>query len=390
MSTRRSPILGTKLLSMVAPVLVMGLASTPAAALYIQTNLVSDLPGVAVYQDPNLVNPWGLARSPSGPYWVSDAGSGVATVYDGDGAALPLVVTVPPPGGGQPPAAPTGQVFNDTTGFEVSPGQRALFLFATEDGTISGWNPAASQTQALLRVDDSVSGADYKGLALGISSASPFLYAADFAGAGIRVFDSDFSPASLGGSFLDPNLPAGYAPFNVQNLGGSLFVTYALRDATSGEQVPGLGNGLIDVFDTSGNLVRRFASGGVLDAPWGLALAPANFGEFSNALLVGNFGDGRIHAFDPATGDLLGALEDAPGEAIEIEGLWALSFGGGAAANGSTNSLFFTAGIGGPDAIEDHGLFGKLTPVPECATGIETALGLGGLAVASRRRALAA
>ena len=339
--------------------LVAATLSSPAWAFYQQTNLVSDLSGVAAHQDPNLKNPWGVSYAPSGPIWVSDNMTGVSTIYGADGTSFPLGVTVPPPAGAQPPSAPTGQVYNATGGFGAS-----LFMFASENGTISGWN-AASGTDAALEVDNSAAGAVYKGLAIATTGSATDLYATNFNAGKIDVFNSTFAPVTLAGTFTDPNLPSGYAPFNIQNIGNALYVTFAQQDASKANDVPGAGHGFLDVFDTSGHLVKRLVSGGALNSPWGLALAPANFGDFSNALLVGNFGDGTIHAYDPATGTLLGTLQDGQGHTIQNVGLWSLKFGGGSMLDGATNTLFFTAGIAGPDAKEDHGLFGSLTSVPE-------------------------
>jgi len=335
-------------------------------AAFFQTNLVSDIPGLAAHTDPNLVNPWGISSSPTSPFWISDNGTGVSTLYNGQGqpfpVASPLVVTVPPAG-----SAPTGQVFNNTSSsFNLAPPgqpvQLARFIFTTEDGTISAWN---SGTSAILKVDNSTSGAVYKGLAIGSDAITGdgHLYAANFNAGTIDVFDKDFKPVTLSGNFTDINIPSGYAPFNVQNLGGKLYVTYALRGPT-GDDVAGPGHGFVDVFDLNGNLLQRLVSQGALNSPWGLALAPAGFGEFGNDLLVGNFGDGVINAFDVMTGNLLGQIRDAMGDSIAIEGLWGLQVGNGG-NGGDRNKLYFTAGIPGPDEVEDHGLFGSLQFVPE-------------------------
>ena len=373
----------TQLRSVVTLLVAMS-AAAPAAALYSETDLVSDLQGVAAHQDANLVNPWGMSYGPTTPIWVSDNGKGVSTLYTADGSTVPLVVTVPPAGGQQPSSAPTGQVYNPTSDFKIN-GSPALFMFASEDGGISGWNGSAGQT-GFLTVDNSSRGAVYKGLAFDTSANGSFLLAPNFASGTIDAFDKNFTQTALAGSFLDPNLPAGYSPFNVASLAGSIYVSYAVKGA-GGDDVAGPGNGIVDVFDTSGNLLRRLVSnGGALNSPWGMAMAPANFGEFSNALLVGNFGDGLIHAYNPTTGQFLGTLESSPGHAIQIDGLWALLFGGGSGNNGSTNTLFFTAGIPGPDHVEDHGLFGTLTSVPEPGTGAELALGTFALALRARRR----
>ena len=357
-----------------------------SASAYQQTNLVSDLPGVAANQDVNLKNPWGIAYAPTGPFWVSDNGTGLTTLYNAGGVTVPLVVTIPPPAAQPPPSLPTGQVFNNTPGFMLPSGQAALFILATEGGTLSGWS-ASSGTSAITTVDHSASGAVYKGLALGQSGANNFLYATNFHAGTVDVFDSGFQAATLAGSFQDPGLPAGYAPFNVENLGGSLFVTYALQDASQTGNVDGPGNGYVDVYDTSGVFQKRLVSGGVLNSPWGLALAPASFGSLGGSLLVGNFGDGTIHAFDPSTGASKGIVEDGNGKAIEIPGLWALEFGGGAASNGPLDTLFFTAGIAGPSGqVEDHGLFGSLTVVPEPGTLALLGAGVAGLARIGRKR----
>jgi uncharacterized protein (TIGR03118 family) len=324
---------------------------------HVQTNLVSDVPGLASHTDANLANPWGIATSPTSPFWVSDNHTGVSTLYNTSGTPQSLVVTVPPAAGGKQ-GSPTGIVFNGSTDFQVSAGAPARFIFATEDGTISGW---ASGSSAVLKVDNSASGAVYKGLAIGNNGTANFLYAADFHGAKIDVFDAAFAPATLAGTFRDLSVPAGYAPFNIQNIGGVLYVTYALQDADAHDDVPGLGHGYINKFDLNGTFIARFASRGSLNSPWGLAVAPAGFGAFANALLVGNFGDGRINAFNPATGAFLGQLADDSGHAISIEGLWGLKIGNGG-NGGDLNTLYFAAGIAGPDALEDHGLFGSIAP----------------------------
>lgn len=357
-------------------------AAGPVLAGYVQTNLVSDLPGVAALTDPNLQNPWGMSSSPTSPIWVSDNRTGLATLYNGAGAIQSLVVTIPPPTGGTPPAAPTGQVFNGSaTDFKLPNGNPARFIFATEDGTISGWNGG---TSAVLVVDNSVSGAVYKGLAIGSSGGSNFLFATNFNAGTIDVFDAAFNSVNTGGKFTDPNLPAGYAPFNIQNINGTLYVTYALQDAAKHDDVSGPGNGFVDAFDTAGNLIKRVSSGGALDSPWGLALGSAGFGQFAGDLLVGNFGDGRISAFDPISDAFLGQLQDQSASPITIDGLWGLRFGNGG-SGGDVNALFFTAGIPGPDNVEDHGLFGTVT-VPEPATLALLGIGLASLAFGRRRK----
>jgi uncharacterized protein (TIGR03118 family) len=336
---------------------------------YVQHNLVSDLPGQADVTDARLVNPWAIATSGTSPFWISDNHSGFSTLYNSTGGVSSLVVTIPPPTNGQPPASPTGMVFNgNTNSFLLGTNLSARFIFATEDGTISGWN---SGSNAVLKVDNSSSNAIYKGLALATSGGSNFLYATDFHNGKVDVFDSAFNPVPLAGGFADPSLPAGYAPFGIQNLGGDLYVTYALQDADAEDDVAGAGHGFVNVFDTTGKMLKRFASEGVLNSPWGLAKAPLGFGQFSGALLIGNFGDGRINGFDPVTGTELGALSDTNGTSISIEGLWGLKFGNGG-QGGAPFKLYFTAGISGGGSVEDHGLFGSLAPADTIVLSVET------------------
>lgn len=350
------------------PIAVFAKADTGSQGFYQQTNLVSDLDGVAKFKDAHLVNAWGLVHGPATPWWISDNGAGVSTLYDGNGNAFPppptgpLVVTIPPPASAPPGtlAAPTGVVFNGTSGFVVSKGSNSgasRFIFSTEDGTISGWNPAVDPTHAVLAVDRSAvgAGAVYKGLAIGSTKDGTFLYATNFRFGKIEMFDANFHLVS---SFTDQQLPVGYAPFGIQSIGGNLYVTFALQDAAKHDDVAGQGHGFVDVFSTSGQLMRRLISHGQLNSPWGLALAPASFGIFSNDLLVGNFGNGRINVYDPNTGERLGQLKSQAGDPIVIDGLWALEFGNDAIA-GPSNVLFFTAGIDG----EMHGLFGKIQSV---------------------------
>jgi uncharacterized protein (TIGR03118 family) len=325
---------------------------------YLQHNLVSDLPGLADHTDTNLLNPWGIAFSATGPFWISDNHAGVSTIYNSSGTPSSLIVTIPPSAGGPPPGAPTGVVFNGSTGFPVAPGTNAHFIFATEDGTIIGWNAG---TNAVLKVDNSASGAVYKGLAIGTNAVGTYIYATDFHNGKIDVFDSNYSPATLTGTFSDPNIPAGFAPFGIQNVNGQLFVTYAKQDADKHDDVAGPGNGYVDVFDTSGSLVGRFASAGALNSPWGIVKAPVGFGPFGGDLLIGNFGDGEINVYD-AAGTWLAALDDTNGVPVVIFGLWGLAFGNGG-SGGDSHTLYFTAGIPGSGALEDHGLFGSLSPV---------------------------
>jgi uncharacterized protein (TIGR03118 family) len=352
------------------PLAVFMVAATPtvlysAPNTYSQQNLVSDLPGVAKFLDPDLVNPWGMAFSATSPIWVSDNGSGLATIYNGAGVKQGLVVSIPAPGGGQ--GAPTGQVFNGGSGFNSD-----RFLFSTEDGTIAGWRGALGTT-AELGADLSGSGAVFKGLALATSGSNSYLYATDFHNGTVDVFDSTFTKVTLTGNFSDPTLPTGFAPFGIEASGGKLFVTYAMQDAAKHDDVPCPGCGFIDVFNADGTFVQRLVSMGALNSPWGLALAPGHFGTFSNDLLVGNFGDGTINAFDPITGAQIGTIDGRNGMPLVNLGLWGLAFGNGAQGT-STNTLYFTAGIPGPGQIEDHGLFGAIT-TPE--PGTLTLLGSG-------------
>ena len=337
----------------------MAFAHTNAGGgFYQQTNLTSNLPGLAKFTDPNLTNPWGISSAPGGPFWISDNGSGKSTLYDNHGAPQSLVVTIPSPTRGTT-GTPTGTVFNgDTTAFIVSKkgvSGASIFLFDSEDGTISGWNQSVDATHAVLAVNNSSSGAVYKGLAIGTNSSGTFLYATNFHAGTIDVFDKKFAPAKLPGSFTDPYLPKGYAPFGIQNIAGKLYVTYAKQNAQKNGDVPGLGHGFVDVFDTNGHLIKHLVSQGQLDSPWGLALAGSSFGKFSHDLLVGNFGNGHINAFDPNTGAFLGQLTNQQGQPIVIDGLWSLLFGLGGQA-GNPNQLFFTAGI----HQEADGLFGMI------------------------------
>jgi len=361
--------------TIVAVVVALALVLVPAAqtrardhglgtsAFVHQTNLVSNIPGLAATTDPDLVNPWGIASSGTSPLWVADNGTGVSTLYNGAGQKLSLVVTIPPPAGSPPGtiATPTGTVFNGSSDFVVTQGAASgpsRFIFATEDGTISGWSPTADPTQAILAVDNSGASAIYKGLALGTASTGNVLYAANFHAGTIDAFDASFAPATLSGDFTDPTLPSGFAPFGIANIGGELYVTYAKQDEDKEDDVAGRGNGFVDVFDTDGNLIRRLASGKPLNSPWGLALAPSTWGRLAGDLLVGNFGDGAITVFDPASGAWRGRLKTETGSPLAIPGLWGLRFGNGG-NGGDPSTLFFTAG---PNDEAD-GLFGSLAQV---------------------------
>jgi len=366
-----------RLLTIAAATAVL-LLLLPAAAgaqgggAYRQTNLVSDLPNFAQFRDKSLVNPWGLSHSPNGPWQVSDNGTGLSTQYTSVGKQVAPAVTIPTPAGVKT-AAPTGNVFNSTRDFVISKNAKSFasqFIFAAEDGTISGFNPNVDASHAILAVDRSAvseggfTGAVYKGLALATSNSGNFLFATNFRFGRVEKFDAQFN---LVASFTDPALASNcpiagppaqcFAPFGIQTINDEVFVTFALQDPAHHDDVGGAGNGFVDVFDTDGTLLRRFASQGTLNSPWGLALAPADFGTFSHDVLVGNFGDGRINAFDPATGTFLGQLRDESANAITINGLWGLGFGNGGLA-GDPNTLFFAAGFDD----EAHGLFGSIEP----------------------------
>jgi uncharacterized protein (TIGR03118 family) len=329
---------------------------------YIQKNLVSDGALSAVTTDPNLLNPWGIAFFPGGPFWISDNNSGLATLYDGLGDIIPLVVTIP----WAPTSTvgtPTGVVVNANPTLFIIPHTTdpALFIFDSEDGTISAWNSAINLTQAQLIIDNSkggsARGAVYKGLALGNNATGSFLYATNFRAGKIDVFDSSFAPATLAGNFRDPNHPqAGFAPFGIANILGNLFVTYAEQDSAKHDPVHGTGLGFVDIFDTNGNFIKRFATRNALNAPWGVALAPFNFGQASNKILIGNFGDGRINMFDLSTSKFLGQLPSTSNKPIAIDGLWTLTFGG--ALDSDPGTLYFSAGTND----EADGLFGSLSP----------------------------
>jgi uncharacterized protein (TIGR03118 family) len=350
---------------------------------YVVTRLVSDLPGAAV-SDPVLQNAWGVAFSPSGsPFWVNDNFTGCSTLYDGAGAIVALQVKIPLPGNlvapascqhidpanppGVTPAAPTGIVWNPSAKFLV-PGTKsqAAFIFATEDGTLAAWSGGLTPPDvAVIAADNSANpsaanGAVYKALVFAVNANGVFLYATNFRAGTVDVFaptgpNGTYALTTTGGGFQDPDLPAGYAPFGMQLIDGDLFVTYAKQNAQKHDDVAGPGNGFVDVFDTDGHLLRRFASHGPLNSPWGVTQASMNFGRFSGAILIGNFGDGRIHAYD-RHGRFLDALQDENGEPIAIDGLWTLSPGGG--LHSSPDALFFTAGPNG----ETDGIFGTISP----------------------------
>ncbi|HEY4353847.1 MAG TPA: TIGR03118 family protein [Paraburkholderia sp.] len=323
---------------------------------FVETLLVSDGAVPAAHTDPNLKNGWGVAFNPKGFVWVADNGTNVATLYDGNGVPQTLVVSIP--NGTNGPASPTGIIFNGTSDFMISQNGKsgvAAFIFSGEGGTITAWAPAVAPTAALVEYDDGAGGAVYKGLALAADNGNNFLYATDFHNNKIDVFDRTFTKVAMPGGFHDPSLPAGFAPFGIQAVGSRLFVTYAQQDPDAHDDVAGAGLGFVDVFDTEGNFRQRFASGGPLNAPWGITQAPSNFGPLSNAILIGNFGDGMIHAFDQTSGLLMGTLNTANGNAFVQAGLWGIAFGNGL-DNQPVNTLFFAAG---PND-EANGVYGRI------------------------------
>ena len=350
-------------ISCLAPITLVAFFVFSSAAFaqhYQQTDLVADSKSVSATAtiDTNLVNAWGLARG-GGPWWVADNGTGLSTLYDNTGAIVPLVVTIPPPMNGAPPAAPDGIVFNYSQNFLIKAGKPAFFLFATEDGTISGWNPGVDPTNAVIKIDNSQQGAIYKGLAIAKRGAVSRLYTTNFTTAQVEMYDGNFRPVVMGSAFQDADLPANYSPFGIQNVGGNIVVTFARRKPGSKDEDHGVGLGYVDVFDFDGNLLLRLQHGPVLNAPWGIALAPSDFGTFSHRLLIGNFGDGKIHAYNLVSGKQEGVLLNPDGTQLSIDGLWALSFGGDGAKNGLATQLFFTAG---PND-ESDGLYGSITSV---------------------------
>jgi uncharacterized protein (TIGR03118 family) len=375
----------TKAIGILATLTTMGAAMVslqPAQAedngqagrAYAQTNLVSDVPGLAKVTDANLKNPWGTSTGPGLPIWVSDNNAGVTTLYDGAGTPIALqaappvnavAIPAPPSAGKGAVGAPTGTVFNATgSGFVVTRkgvSGSSRFLFATEDGTIVGWSPTVDRATGIIAVDRSTLtdpagdvGAVYKGLALVTTPSGAFLYASNFRFGTVDVFDSNFN---LVKTFSDPAVPAGFAPFGIHNIGGNLFVTFARQNAQKHDDVAGPGNGFVDRFSPNGELLQRFVSEGRLNSPWAVTLAPASFGAFGGDILVGNFGDGHINAYDPSSGHFEGRLLNATGEPLSITGLWGLRFPAGS-LNAVPGALYFTAGING----EQDGLFGDLIP----------------------------
>jgi uncharacterized protein (TIGR03118 family) len=338
---------------------------------YKQTNLVSDVPGMAPVTDPNLINPWGLSRSNGSPWWISDNNSGFTSLYTGAGVSVPIngtgTVIIPPPKNAPPgtTATPTGTVFNGSPDFVLPNGNPARFIFATEDGTISAWNGGPS---AVLMADNSdngsPNGAVYKGATTADINGKRFLYVTNFRRARVEVYDTTFTRVRLGDdAFEAEGIPDGFAPFNVQNIGGTLFVTYAKQDSARHDDVAGDGFGFVLFFTPSGRLIGHLQHGPWMNSPWGVVWTPRDFGEYSNSILVGNFGSGKIAAFNGFTGKFIDFLKNPDDSVMAIDGLWMIAFGGDSdpAKNGSgpATTLFFTAGIQG----ESHGLFGTITPV---------------------------
>jgi len=315
---------------------------------YKQTNLTANVAGVANHTDSQLSNPWGISFLPGNPFWIANNNGGASTLYDAQGNKQQLVVTIPSASANPcSPACPTGSVANSSPDFNGG-----AFIFDTEDGIIANWTGANS---AVVAFDNSANGAVYKGLALLKGSSGNFLLAANFKSGKVDVFDRNFNVASLPGSFTDPNLPAGFAPHGIHIINNQVYVAYAMQDAAKHDPVPGSGSGVVDIFDMNGNFVKTFVSGGQLNAPWGVVATPAAFGMFSNAILVGNFGDGTIDAFD-STGKSLGQVTDSASKPIVNPGLWDMAFGAG--GTGDPNTLYFTAG----GSTQTSGLFATLVP----------------------------
>jgi uncharacterized protein (TIGR03118 family) len=334
---------------------------TSFAQEYQQTNLVANTnqPGASTV-DPNLVNPWGIARSSTGPWWISDEGKGVSTIYNGIGQAAPPVLVTVPSAGQAPTGSPTGIVFNGSSDFEVASGKPGIFIFATFDGTISAWNPQVDATVAVVKVK-ATPGSVLTGATTAQSKGQSFLYVADVHEGKIRVFDTNFSPVNetRANAFRDTHLSDKFVPFNIQNIGGKLYVTFAKQNQAKNFVDVGPNLGAIVVFSPEGEVLQRFDLDSKVNAPWGLVQAPTDFGSFSHSILVGQFGSGEILAFDAVTGSLQGPLEDQNGQPITLPGLWAIAFGAGNTNSGAANALYFNAGINQGTA----GLFGTLTPV---------------------------
>jgi uncharacterized protein (TIGR03118 family) len=350
-------MLKSRAAAFLAPIL---LAASPAiAGTVVQTNLTSDGSVAAAFTDPNLINPWGMSYSPSGEFWVSDNGTGLTTLYDGTGKPSSLVVTIPPPAGSKATSTPTGQVYNGSSGFKITEKGNtgtSLFIFDTEDGTVSGWAPGVDSTNAVTAIDNSKAKAVYKGMAIVPVKGGDELMLANFHSGMVEIYDSNFKFVS---QFRDAGLAAKYAPFNVQMVGSQIYVAYARVDKQRHDDQPGPHTGYIDVVGTDGTLVKRLVSKGKLNSPWGLALAPSSWGSLGGALLVGNFGDGTINAYDPSSGTFKGTLMTGKKTPLVIDGLWGLEIGNGG-QGGSASNIYFTAG---PND-ESDGLYGSLSYKP--------------------------
>jgi uncharacterized protein (TIGR03118 family) len=338
--------------------LVLGLTATFSQGQqsgYSQTNLVADTAGIAAHTDSQLSNPWGIALLPGQPFWIANNNGGTSTLYDASGNKNSLVVQIPAASMNPcNPGCPTGIVAN-SSGADFGGAQ---FIFDTEDGIVVSWSQGVVGVKV---VDNSAASAVYKGLALLSNGAGNFLLAANFRSGKVDVFDRAFQPASLSGSFTDPGLPAGFAPHGIHIINNQVFVAYAMQDGPKHDPVVGAGNGVVDIFDMNGTFVKRLASGGALNAPWGVALSPANFGQFSNAILVGDFGDGTINAFD-SHGNMMGQLKDTSGNVLVNAGLWELLFG---LTSSDAQTLYFTAG----GADQTHGLFATLKAAQAVSSG---------------------
>jgi uncharacterized protein (TIGR03118 family) len=354
-----------RIAAMVTPALVASFAVFAADQCTDETDLVGDAAGPA-HTDANLLNAWGVAFVPGGDAWVANNHSSTSTAYDGTGAALSLVVTIPGPASSGDPGAPTGVIYNATQDFTETNGvitAPATLIFAGEDGVISAWKSTVDGTAARRMADQSPSGAIYKGLAIANNGSANLLFATDFHNGKVDVFDKTFAPTTVPGGFADKTIPKGYAPFGIQNVGGVLYVTYAQQDANKEDDVPGKSRGFVNCFDANGFRLRRFAQRAHLNAPWGIAQAPADFGDFGKTLLVGNFGDGTITAYDIESAHFVGQLRKTDGHPRSIDGLWGIAFGNDANSQ-PHQTLFFAAGPAG----EAHGLYGRIEAA-DCVHG---------------------
>ena len=337
-------------------------ADDPTPTGYEQHVLVSDGSVPADHTDPNLVNAWGIVFNPTAFVWVANNGTGTSTLYDGSGNANQLVVTLPAVNGDET-GNPTGIAFSAGNDFVVTNGTTngpARFIFAAENGTLSGWAPNVDTTHAIIAVNRSAQHAVYKGVALGGNGAGHLLYATDFHNGHVDVFDGTFNPVNVPGGFADRQLPAGYAPFGIQNVNGDIIVTFAKRQREGDDERAGQGLGIVDAFDANGTLISRLVTHGQLNAPWGIALAPLGFGRFGGALLIGNFGDGTINAFDPRNGNFLGTLKDTNHKPLHVDGIWGMAFGNGVLGQ-KADTLFFAAG----PHDEAGGAYGMITAVEQ-------------------------